>query len=89
MQSTPSVSPICDLAARRLLSDRTPSPHLRLLFAKVLRELGLNFSTGEFGHGLRALDRADAVSPGTGEDDVHFFQTSALGLWEEEVDGRD
>ena len=77
------------LMTRRLLSDRTPPPDLSLLFAKVLRKLSLDFSTGELGHGLCTFYRTDAVRPSTGEDDVHFFQTPALWFWEEEVDGGD
>ena len=72
-----------------LLSDRTPPSNLSLLFAKVFRKLSLDFSTGEFGHSLCTLDGADTICPCTGEDDVHLFQTSALRLGEQEVDGGD
>jgi hypothetical protein len=61
------------LVASWWLGYRASPPDLGLLFAKVLRELGLNFGTCEFGHGLRALDRAGAISPSTGEDDIHLF----------------
>ena len=71
---------------RRLLSDGTPPPDLSLLFAKVFRKLSLNFSTGELGHSLCTLYRADPVRPSTGEDNVHLFQASALRFGEQKVD---
>lgn len=77
------------LMTRRLLSNGAPPPDLSLLFAKVLRKLSLDFSTGQLGHSLCTLDRADTVRPRTGEDNVHLFQTSALWFWEEEVDSGD
>jgi hypothetical protein len=61
------------LGSRRRRDRRAPSPDLSLFFAKVFGELSLNLSSGELWHGLRTLDRADAISPGTGEDDVHLF----------------
>lgn len=70
-----------------LLSDRTPPSHLSLLFAEIFRKLSLNFSTGKFGHGLCTLDGADTICPCTGEDNIHLFQTSALWLGEQEIDG--
>ena len=70
-----------------LLSDRTPPSHLSLLFAEVFCKLSLDLSTGKFGHGLCTLDGADTICPCTGEDNIHLFQTSALWLGEQEIDG--
>jgi hypothetical protein len=77
------------LVSSRRRDRRAPPPDLSLFLAKVLGKLRLDLGASELGHGLRTLDRADAVGPGAGEDDVHFFETATLGFWEEEVDGRD
>jgi hypothetical protein len=64
---------------------RNSPPDSSLFFAKVLRKFSLDLSASKLGHSLCTLHRANAVGPCTCEDDVHLFQTSALGLWEQEV----
>lgn len=70
-----------------LLGNRASPPDLCFLLAEVLGQLRLDLVASELRHLLCTLDRADAIGPGAGEDDVHLFETSALRLREEEVDG--
>jgi len=61
------------LSSSRRRDRRAPPPDLSLFLAKVLGKLCLDLRAGELRHGLRTLDRADAVGPGAGEDDVHLL----------------
>lgn len=72
-----------------LLGGGVSPPNLRLFFAEVLGELSLDLVASKLRHLFGALDRADAVSPGAGEDDVHLLKAPAFGLGEEEVDSGD